>query len=97
MNNTITSKQKLQIRLLRILQDNIKHTELRNINHKCRSANGVSKIIVDKVLNQVITSIYEKLLQLPFKERIIFDLLNVSREFVIKFTSCNSLPNIIDS
>jgi hypothetical protein len=32
MKNTITSRQKLQIRLLRVSQDNIKHTELKNIN-----------------------------------------------------------------
>jgi hypothetical protein len=32
MNNTVTSRQKLQIMLLRISQDNIKRIELKNIN-----------------------------------------------------------------
>jgi hypothetical protein len=62
-----------------------------------RSAPIIGKIIVHEILYRVITSIYENLLKFPFKETLFFNLFDVCREFVIKFTPCYSWPAIMDS
>lgn len=76
MNSTITSQHKLHLKL----SGQLKAYKTKNkLTIMCRSPTSVSKIIINKILNSVKTSVYEKLRKL-----------NACREFGVKFTSCNS-------